>query len=71
MKFKHLVENGDSYPEHLRFAYVQGFRLLKAAVASFIHGVFPNVLPYYSAKTVIDINKIIKSRNRPGETHED
>lgn len=64
MKFKHLVENGDTYSEHFRFAYVQGFRLLKAALASFVHGVFPNVLPYYSAKTVIDINRIVESVSR-------
>lgn len=71
MKFKHLVENGDSYTEHMGFAFVQGFSLLKAALASFVHGVLPSLLPYYSAKTVVEINKIIKARNRAGETSED
>jgi hypothetical protein len=63
----HLKNNKESYFVHQRFAFVYGWKLLVAAIASFIHGVFPGVLKFYSARTVIGIYKVIEKRNRPGE----
>lgn len=64
---EHLNSNGESYKTHASFAFKYGWKLLVAGFASFIHGVFPGVLQYYSAGTVIHIFHIIETRNRPGE----
>jgi hypothetical protein len=52
---EHLEKSKETYLSHLVFANRAGLRLLWAALASFIHGFFPNVLPGTAAKTIIDL----------------
>ncbi len=52
---EHLTKSKETYFSHLIWAILAGFRLLWAAVASFIHGFFPNLFPGTAAKTVIDL----------------
>ena len=52
---EHLTKSKETYFSHLIWAILAGFRLLWAAIASFIHGFFPNLFPGTAAKTVIDL----------------
>ena len=51
----HLTNSKVTYLEHLTFAFYAGFRLLWAAIVSFIHALFPNLFPGTAAKIIIDI----------------
>lgn len=63
----HLNENQESYWEHAQFGIVQGCRLLLAALASFIHAVFPGILIGYSADVVKYLHSLIVLRDKPSE----
>jgi hypothetical protein len=65
---KHLVETKESYWTHFKFAFKYGFILLYAALLSFIHGIFPGLFKFRSAKIVINVYNIIQKRNKPGES---
>lgn len=51
----HLTKSKVTYLEHSTFAFYAGLKLLWAAIASFIHGLFPNLFPGTAAKTIIDL----------------
>lgn len=63
----HLNETNQTYWKHFNFAWIYGFKLLYAAIASFIHGVFPWWFKFYSAREVVRIYKVVKVRGTPGE----
>ena len=52
---KHLEKSKETYISHLIWAILASLRLLWAAIASLIHGFFPNLFPGTAAKTVIDL----------------
>jgi hypothetical protein len=51
---EHLEDSGKTYRQHFSGAYYYGFRLIIAAIASFIHGIFPFLLRGTAALTIID-----------------
>lgn len=50
---KHLAQSQTTYLEHAKWAIVAGFQLLLAALASFVHAIYPGWFTGTSAKTVI------------------
>jgi uncharacterized protein YneF (UPF0154 family) len=64
---KHLEENNETYYQHGKFAFVYGWKLLMAALASFIHGIFPGIFVAYSANTVKKIYHVILKKDSPSE----
>lgn len=70
---EHLEKSKETYPSHLVFALFAGFKLLGAALASFIHGFFPNLFPGTAAKTVIDLyhKRLVNHPNKEYQTYID
>ena len=52
---EHLTKSKVTYWQHISWAFIAGFRLIYAGIASIIHGVAPTLLDGIPAKTVIDI----------------
>lgn len=52
---KHLTKSKVTYLQHIAWAFVAGFRLIYAGIASIIHGLIPSLFDGVPAKTVIDI----------------
>jgi len=48
----HLREANKGYFSHAKFAIVAGFDLILTGIISIIHGIFPNILPFYSENKV-------------------
>lgn len=48
----HLKEANKGYFQHGKFAIVAGFDLILTGIVSIIHGIFPNILPFYAEKKV-------------------
>jgi hypothetical protein len=51
----HLTKSKVTYFQHFKWAFLAGFRLIYAGIASIIHGVAPSLFDGVPAKTVIDI----------------
>jgi hypothetical protein len=68
---EHLEKSKETYLSHLLFAILAGFKLLVAALASFIHGFFPNLFPGTAAKTVIDLyhKRLVNHPNKDYQTY--
>lgn len=52
---KHLDKSKEHYTSHAVWAWLAGFRLIWAGIASIIHGIVPGWFPGTAAKTVIDL----------------
>ena len=52
---KHLEKSKVTYPGHLIWAVVAGFRLIYAGICSIIHGLIPTLFDGQAPKTIIDI----------------
>ena len=67
---EHLTKSKETYLSHFVFANRAGLKLLVAALASFIHGFFPNLLPGKAAKTIIDLyhKRLV---NHPNKEYQD
>lgn len=52
---EHLEQSNMTYWYHFRHSFVNGLILLKLAFSSFIHAIFPSVLPQHAARGVIKI----------------
>lgn len=60
----HLKDSNMRYWAHLAHSWANGFRLLKLAVSSFVHGVVPSVWPQHAAQGVVKIyNSMRKYRH--------
>lgn len=71
MLFKnHLLKSKVTYFQHLRWAFVAGFRLIGAGVASIIHGFIPSLMDGKAPKTIIDIYHSHLSNHPNGEYKE-
>ncbi len=53
---------GESYVEHLLFAFKFSFRLLRAGLASFVHGLVPALCETTASSVVVKLNSEIVSR---------
>lgn len=70
---EHLTKSKETYLSHLTFAFFAGFKLLWATIASFIHGIFPNLFPGTAAKTIIDLyhKRLINHPNKEYQNYID
>ncbi len=59
----HLEKNGFTYTEHFNFSFKYGWMLFLAALASFIHGIFPGLFKYTSARITFKIVDAVKKYN--------
>jgi len=50
--FEHLRITKMTYMQHLVHAWSGGFKLIFLAIASFVHGLLPNVFPYVTAEGI-------------------
>lgn len=50
---EHLEKSKETYLPHMVWAFLAGFRLIWAGIASIIHGLIPGWFPGTAAKTVI------------------
>jgi hypothetical protein len=51
----HLKESNETYLSHCWWAIKSGIVMIVAGVISIIHGIFPNLFEFYTAKTVVDL----------------
>jgi hypothetical protein len=58
----HPAKVGESYFEHMAFAFRFGARLLRAAMAAFVHGVVPCLHETTASSAVLAMNDEIRSR---------
>jgi len=59
----HLIEAGESYFEHLRFAVGVGLMLLAAGVACIIHGILPGYCTRTASRTVDELRQLFLERH--------
>ena len=53
----HLLEAGEDYFEHMRFAVGVGMMLLAAGLACIIHGIFPSFCTKTASRTVDELKR--------------
>lgn len=53
---------GESYFEHMAFAFRFGGRLLRASCAAFAHGVVPGLCETTASTTILDMHDEIRAR---------
>ncbi len=58
----HPAKVGESYVEHMAFAFGFSFRLFRAAFAALIHGVVPGVCETTASTQVLAMNDEIRAR---------
>ena len=58
----HPAKVGESYFEHLIFAFGFGWRLIKAGVAAMVHGVIPAVHETTASSVVLAMNDDLRAR---------
>jgi uncharacterized protein YjeT (DUF2065 family) len=63
----HLVEAGESYFEHLRFAAGVGLMLVAAGLACILHGLIPGCCTRTASRTVDELARLFRERNALGE----
>ena len=59
----HLLEAGESYLEHMRFAVGVGLMLLAAGLACIIHGLFPGLCTKTASRTVDELKRLFVQRD--------
>jgi uncharacterized protein YjeT (DUF2065 family) len=59
----HLVEAGESYVEHLRFAVGVGLMLVAAGLACIIHGIVPGYCSKTASRTVDELRRLFAERH--------
>jgi hypothetical protein len=60
---------GESYGEHLLFAFRFSFRLLRASLAAFAHGLVPALCETTASSAVVTLNsEIVARRNLMAQT---
>ncbi|HRX36352.1 MAG TPA: DUF6356 family protein [Aestuariivirga sp.] len=58
----HPAKVGESYVEHMVFAFGFSARLFRAAAAAFIHGVVPCLHETTASTAVLDMNDELRAR---------
>jgi hypothetical protein len=59
----HLVEAGEDYFEHMRFAVGVGLMLAGAGLACILHGLFPGLCTKTASRTVDEITRLFRERD--------
>jgi len=59
----HLVNDGESYFEHMRFAVGVGLMLVAAGLACTIHGFFPSLCTKTASRTVEELKRLFVERH--------
>ncbi|GAA3907192.1 hypothetical protein GCM10022276_27070 [Sphingomonas limnosediminicola] len=59
----HLIEAGEDYFEHLRFAVGVGLMLIAAGLACIIHGLIPAVCTKTASRTVDELRRLFAERH--------
>src|SRR4029079_1437188 len=59
----HLVDAGESYFEHMRFAVGVGLMLVAAGLACSIHGLFPSLCTKTASRTVDELKRLFVERH--------
>jgi hypothetical protein len=54
-RFKHLEDSQETYWSHCWWAVKSGVAMIVAGLASIVHGIWPQLFPFKTAKTVIDL----------------
>ena len=65
----HLRDTGETYLEHGRFAWGMAIRLLLAAMALFVHGIFPSLFTHTGSDLIDAANRMLQERRK--NTHQD
>lgn len=65
--FKHLRETNQTYVDHARFALRAGVWLLVAGLASVVHAIFPNALPFVAERITKRLAEESQERQRRRE----
>lgn len=63
---KHLVDTGESYGEHLRFASRVGTLAILGGLACFAHALVPAFFPKTGSTAIRRLNQLIDDRARRG-----
>jgi uncharacterized protein YjeT (DUF2065 family) len=59
----HLLEAGESYLEHMRFAVGVGLMLVAAGLACIIHGLLPGLCTKTASRTVDELKRLFVQRD--------
>ena len=59
----HLLEAGEDYLEHLRFAVGVGLMLVAAGLACIIHGLIPGLCTKTASRTVDELRRLFVERH--------
>jgi hypothetical protein len=59
----HLVEAGETYFEHMRFAVTVGLMLMAAALACIIHGIVPGCCTRTASRTINELTRVFRDRD--------
>ena len=59
----HLVEAGENYFEHMRFAVGVGLMLVAAGLACIIHGLIPGFCTKTASRTVDELRRLFAERH--------
>ena len=59
----HLLEAGESYLEHMRFAVGVGLMLVAAGFACIIHGLIPGLCTKTASRTVDELKRLFVQRD--------
>ena len=59
----HLVEAGENYFEHMRFAIGVGMMLVAAGLACIIHGLIPGCCTKTASRTVDELRRLFAERH--------
>lgn len=60
---EHPASIGETYWEHLIFAWNKGFCLLRLSLVCFLHGLFPFLFETTASDKLKEINSEMKERN--------
>jgi Family of unknown function (DUF6356) len=58
----HPAKAGESYSEHLEFALKFSWRLVRAGLAAFVHGIIPACCETTASSAVLAMNEEIRAR---------
>jgi hypothetical protein len=65
--FEHLGLRKIGYRQHFYYASVMGFKFLMASISSFIHAVFPDLLPFTAQRIAAEVVQGEQQFNSKGD----
>jgi hypothetical protein len=64
MRFQHLLDYHQTYFSHLQDAWSFSARSLKASIAFFIHGLYPDIFVSTGSNEIKDLAKITQDKRK-------